>query len=504
MKCTNCQTENKDAAKFCRGCGGALAIVETEQQVQMKICTECQHACKPEAKFCLQCGHNFLSAIAGPELAPVSIEPPEENRKTCPGCQNSCKPAAKFCLKCGHDFVVTFISPETETVVIVAEQQVEIRMDEKPVEKIKLCPGCSNSLKLAAKFCGKCGFSFVAEEQTKSPERVESPVEMVLAAPVFASEEQRATGKAEIHSPKSEQEKTLGGVVVPAEKINPCPSCGNLLKENAKFCGKCGFSFAAGSQPESPGKIEPVQAAALNQPATRSESESRLQGRQNEALCEPKNGKNSVLISMILASTVAIAGGGYWWFKVRNADRPVLQAAQAIIPPNVVVEPVSSIPVASIAPASSVPVADVKKETPSDVLPAVAAEKSSSGAAVSQSDVAKDVKKENKQVRAKNVAVEKLKHSNPTVVHEPAPHPVPPAPQPPVQDVKLDPQNESMLAMADKMYASKSYSAVLDLAKPVLKKYPGNPHATRLINNSHAAIGRQQEEIMGKLKELGK
>lgn len=504
MKCTNCQTENKDAAKFCRGCGGALAVLETVQQVQMKICTECQHACKPEAKFCLQCGHNFLSAIADPESPPVAIEPPEENSKTCPGCQNSCKPAAKFCLKCGHDFAVAFILSETEPVAVVAEQSAEIRMDENPIEETKLCPGCSNSLKLAAKFCGKCGFSFVAEEQTKSPERVESPVEVILAAPVFASEEHRTTGKAEVHSPKSEQENTSGEVVVPAEEINSCPSCSNQLKENAKFCGKCGFSFAAGSQPESPGKIEPVKVAALNQPATRSAPEISPQVAQHDAIRETKSGSKALLIGAVLASSFALSGGSYWWFKVRNVDFPVLPAAQTAIPPNVVVEPVSSVPVATIAPASSVPVVDVKKEAPSDVPPAVAAVKSSSGAAVSQSDVAKDVKKENKQVRAKNDAVEKLKHSSPTVVHEPTPHPVPPVPQPPVQDVKLDPQNESMLAMADKMYASKSYSAVLDLAKPVLKKYPGNPHATRLINNSHAAIDRQQDEILAKLKELSK
>lgn len=61
-----------------------------------------------------------------------------------------------------------------------------------------------------------------------------------------------------------------------------------------------------------------------------------------------------------------------------------------------------------------------------------------------------------------------------------------------------------MLTMADKMYASKSYTSVLDLARLVLKKDPGNAHANRLVNNSRAALDMQQAEFLGKLKELAK
>jgi tetratricopeptide (TPR) repeat protein len=65
MKCTKCQTENTDGAKFCIACG---------QQLQTEIvCPQCQHTNKPTAKFCEECGHSLVEPV--PETTPPSPEP---------------------------------------------------------------------------------------------------------------------------------------------------------------------------------------------------------------------------------------------------------------------------------------------------------------------------------------------------------------------------------------------------------------------------------------------
>ncbi|TMK53438.1 MAG: zinc-ribbon domain-containing protein, partial [Actinobacteria bacterium] len=46
MSCSNCGTENRAEAKFCDGCGAALA----------RACPECGSVVRPQAKFCDECG----------------------------------------------------------------------------------------------------------------------------------------------------------------------------------------------------------------------------------------------------------------------------------------------------------------------------------------------------------------------------------------------------------------------------------------------------------------
>jgi class 3 adenylate cyclase/tetratricopeptide (TPR) repeat protein len=55
MRCTNCQTENGDTAKFCTECASPLA----------RACASCGAANPPSAKFCANCGTS-LSGVAKP------------------------------------------------------------------------------------------------------------------------------------------------------------------------------------------------------------------------------------------------------------------------------------------------------------------------------------------------------------------------------------------------------------------------------------------------------
>jgi class 3 adenylate cyclase len=54
MKCTECQTQNPEARKFCRECGAKLLI----------ICLHCTFENLPEDKFCGECGQRLTDALA--------------------------------------------------------------------------------------------------------------------------------------------------------------------------------------------------------------------------------------------------------------------------------------------------------------------------------------------------------------------------------------------------------------------------------------------------------
>ncbi|HEY96076.1 MAG TPA: protein kinase, partial [Dehalococcoidia bacterium] len=55
MKCSNCQTENPEDAKFCRECAQSLQPLEL-------TCPECGYKNIPGSKFCNQCAHPLVEA----------------------------------------------------------------------------------------------------------------------------------------------------------------------------------------------------------------------------------------------------------------------------------------------------------------------------------------------------------------------------------------------------------------------------------------------------------
>ena len=67
MKCPNCQTENPDLAKFCKGCGSKLEAPAMEAAI---FCKACGESLKPGAKFCPKCGTSVAAPVP-PVNAPV-------------------------------------------------------------------------------------------------------------------------------------------------------------------------------------------------------------------------------------------------------------------------------------------------------------------------------------------------------------------------------------------------------------------------------------------------
>ena len=52
MKCPKCQFENRSVARFCKKCGGKLALK----------CPSCGSLHEPDSAFCDLCGHDLGEA----------------------------------------------------------------------------------------------------------------------------------------------------------------------------------------------------------------------------------------------------------------------------------------------------------------------------------------------------------------------------------------------------------------------------------------------------------
>ena len=63
MKCAKCQSENREGAKFCKGCGNTLELA----------CPSCGCPYKPGARFCDECGHDLRKC---PQTPPIDYNQP--------------------------------------------------------------------------------------------------------------------------------------------------------------------------------------------------------------------------------------------------------------------------------------------------------------------------------------------------------------------------------------------------------------------------------------------
>ena len=68
MRCTRCDIENPDDARFCDGCGGSL----------LRACPACQAVARAHARFCSQCG-TALDLPAPPPV--ISRRPPDVGQR---------------------------------------------------------------------------------------------------------------------------------------------------------------------------------------------------------------------------------------------------------------------------------------------------------------------------------------------------------------------------------------------------------------------------------------
>ena len=74
MICPNCQTDNRDEAKFCNECGAKLEI----------ICPECSNHNRAGSKFCDECGNNLFPSPETSNQAPLLDEKIKKIQKYLP------------------------------------------------------------------------------------------------------------------------------------------------------------------------------------------------------------------------------------------------------------------------------------------------------------------------------------------------------------------------------------------------------------------------------------
>ncbi len=62
MKCSACEAENKDGAKFCNECGAPLSL----------RCPHCGSGVRAGQKFCDECGTPLRGSGTGADVGPVT------------------------------------------------------------------------------------------------------------------------------------------------------------------------------------------------------------------------------------------------------------------------------------------------------------------------------------------------------------------------------------------------------------------------------------------------
>lgn len=108
MKCSECNAEIADNAKFCPKCGAKVERIEL-----IKKCPNCGEPLKDGAKFCAKCGFKV------------------EKENKCPQCGTELKVGAKFCPVCGTKIVSDI--QEIPISSAVCQQDVSIGTTSEPI-----------------------------------------------------------------------------------------------------------------------------------------------------------------------------------------------------------------------------------------------------------------------------------------------------------------------------------------------------------------------------------
>ena len=164
--CASCQGENRDTAKFCRGCGKAVCTEEKPQAVpvgagvnESKASGGAVSACEaPPVNLTIthvsaisddsrrsQEGkphENVKRDVEGSSARPAQDES-SRRRPTCPSCGSSVRALDKFCIWCGQ------------------------KQPERMPMETKRCPDCGTTLPVAANFCFACGHDVEAYKSKK-------------------------------------------------------------------------------------------------------------------------------------------------------------------------------------------------------------------------------------------------------------------------------------------------------------------------------------------------
>jgi len=116
MKCTYCNTELRDGAKFCPKCGNKVVIQEpVKEEKATIICEKCGTEYEKEFVVCPSCGNIYEEKQT--EVQEVSKAP------ICPTCGKETVPGKAFCKYCGTKLSIeTNVVPTDDTIQMPVKQ----------------------------------------------------------------------------------------------------------------------------------------------------------------------------------------------------------------------------------------------------------------------------------------------------------------------------------------------------------------------------------------------
>ena len=78
-----------------------LSDVPVKRNISNRKCSHCQHQNRQSAKFCLKCGKSMQQHTSSQSNKKITSKQNNLTDKQCPSCNHNNRPTSKFCLKCG-------------------------------------------------------------------------------------------------------------------------------------------------------------------------------------------------------------------------------------------------------------------------------------------------------------------------------------------------------------------------------------------------------------------
>lgn len=184
-------------------------LIDTDQKIQERE-EQIEKLKNDKAEILSGIGRSTSQAVSIAASTPTHIA----SQVRCAACGAALKVNGKFCGGCGSSMNIA-MPPQSEPY-----QDKEIRF----------C-GCGEELRFDALFCGKCGMTV----PNPIPEEEELLVRENYKTDQEIADSALATQRQGDHAGSGAIETT------PPVRTNVCKDCGNDLKSQARFCGRCGM-----------------------------------------------------------------------------------------------------------------------------------------------------------------------------------------------------------------------------------------------------------------------
>ena len=247
--CPVCGGLTPKGKQFCVLCGSKIGKENpTEKDTgndsaqneseEMIICTSCGATVPKGNRFCISCGVDLSGIVEEHRQTEKKLNDQDgkddgeltdslkmnSDLVVCPSCKTEVPSLNGFCIICGHELSLEdnpnqIESPNTETMKTVR------------------CVSCGAEIPAGNHFCTFCGFDLSGTPEPIPLDEVDKTIHLNSPAGGRSISES-------YNSEKEEKDEIISEKYVPAGFIE-CQNCGQLVKENNKFCVRCGSKVMA-------------------------------------------------------------------------------------------------------------------------------------------------------------------------------------------------------------------------------------------------------------------